>query len=173
VASAGDTGVVVLVPEAEPVVGAWRDRHDLTAKRGMPAHVTLVFPWVPAAERTDDDVTRLRTLLRRFWPIDLELAASARFPDTIYLAPEPAHAFRAMTDAIVAEWPEHRPYGGQFDDVIPHLTVATGIGDALMDRIEADLAPQLPVHARITEAQLWSFDGERWTGGPTFRFADR
>jgi 2'-5' RNA ligase len=172
-ATVGDAGVVVLVPEAEPLVGAWRDRHDMTARRGMPAHVTLLFPWLPADRRDDATLERLGALLARFWPIDLELARTARFPDTIYLGPEPAHVFRAMTAAIVEAWPECPPYGGQFDDVVPHLTVATGIGEALMDRIDADLTPQLPVRARATEAQLWSFDGERWVGGRTFPFADR
>lgn len=35
------TPLVVLVPEAEPVVGPWRQRLHPSARSGMPAHCTL------------------------------------------------------------------------------------------------------------------------------------
>ena len=40
------SAVVVEVPEAEPLVGAWRLRFDPVAALGMPAHVTLLYPFV-------------------------------------------------------------------------------------------------------------------------------
>ncbi|CAM5691577.1 hypothetical protein SCHAM137S_06449 [Streptomyces chartreusis] len=49
----------------------------------------------------------------------------AGFP-VLYLAPEPDTHFRRLTDAITERWPENPPFGGQFDDVVPHLTVAQG-----------------------------------------------
>ncbi len=46
------TALIIAVPEAEPVVGEWRERYD-NARLGVPAHVTLLFPFV-ALEKLDD-----------------------------------------------------------------------------------------------------------------------
>ena len=36
------SAVLVQVPEAEPVVGEWRNRYTLDAPAGIPAHVTIL-----------------------------------------------------------------------------------------------------------------------------------
>ncbi|GAA3068340.1 hypothetical protein GCM10020254_10100 [Streptomyces goshikiensis] len=43
---AGQTGLIVTIPEAEPVVRAWRERLDPGARAGVPAHVTVLFPFL-------------------------------------------------------------------------------------------------------------------------------
>ena len=40
-----ETAIVVLVPEAEPLVGEHRRRHTAEGARGMGAHVTLLYPF--------------------------------------------------------------------------------------------------------------------------------
>ena len=42
---------------------------------------------------------------------------------TVYLAPSPAAPFRQLTHELFRRFPEHPPYGGAFDDVVPHLSV--------------------------------------------------
>ena len=44
------TALIVEVPEAEPAVGALRLEHDRSAARGVPAHITILFPFADAAE---------------------------------------------------------------------------------------------------------------------------
>ena len=39
--------LVILVPEAESMVKAFRERYDPAAQAGMPAHITLLYPFVP------------------------------------------------------------------------------------------------------------------------------
>ena len=67
-----------------------------------------------------------------------------------------------MTQKILMEWPEVPPYCGVHEDVVPHLTVAHGVDEAMMDEIEADISRRLPFSARVTEAALFVFDGARW-----------
>ena len=43
------SALIVNVPEADPVVGEWRERYD-NARLGIPAHITLLFPFVPSEE---------------------------------------------------------------------------------------------------------------------------
>ncbi|HYT30158.1 MAG TPA: hypothetical protein VEN82_05235, partial [Actinomycetota bacterium] len=47
------SGILIPVPEAEDLVGAWRARFDPGGGRGVPAHITLLFPFVPASHLTD------------------------------------------------------------------------------------------------------------------------
>lgn len=58
-----ETGVVVPVAAAEPVVGRHRRRLDHSAAWGVPAHVTVVYPFVPpgriAVETTEEAAAAL------------------------------------------------------------------------------------------------------------------
>lgn len=40
-----ESALVVLVPEAEALVKSFRDRHDPSAAAGVPAHITLLYPF--------------------------------------------------------------------------------------------------------------------------------
>jgi 2'-5' RNA ligase len=151
------TAVVVPVPGAEPVVGAWRERLDPAAAVGMPAHITLLHPFLE--EPAPGDVAALAALCAAAAPVDVVFRRVGTFEGVVYIAPEPAAPFRALTLAIAARWPSHPPYAGAYDEVVPHLTVA--FTDEL-ETIERDLAPQLPLATRLTSAALFAFEDGRW-----------
>ncbi|HEY5398126.1 MAG TPA: hypothetical protein VIL16_22320 [Trebonia sp.] len=44
------SALLVLVPAAEPVVGPHRARLDSSARDGVPAHLTVLYPFLPPAE---------------------------------------------------------------------------------------------------------------------------
>jgi hypothetical protein len=44
--------------------------------------------------------------------------------EVLWLDPEPALPFRQLTSAVWRAFPQHPPYGGAYNDVVPHLTVA-------------------------------------------------
>ena len=92
---ASESALVVLSPEAEPIVKAYRDEHDPSAALGVPAHVTVLYPFHPPA-LTSAMLARLRQLFAEFAPFDYELTELRRFPGTLYLAPEPAEPFRGL-----------------------------------------------------------------------------
>jgi 2'-5' RNA ligase len=157
------TGVIVHVPAAEPLVGEWRLRHTYDAPLGMPPHVTLLFPWVPSDELADEVEERLAEVILRARSFDIVFAGTARFPEVLYLEPTPSEPFSALTAAITEEWPEHPPYEGAHETVIPHLTVAESEDEALLERIRAEVEPGLPLEAHAREAQLYAEDEEgRW-----------
>jgi len=150
------TAVVVPVQEAEPLVGPWRARLDPSAAQGMPAHVTALYPFV---EATGSVLAALRELCAALPVLHVEFARTARFPGVLYLAPEPADGLIRLTETIAGRWPEAPPYGGAFDEIAPHLTVAQGAAPA---GIEAELRRGLPIRARLSEACLYEFDGAHW-----------
>jgi 2'-5' RNA ligase len=157
------SAVLVEIPEAQPVVGEWRLRHTYDAPLGIPPHVTLLFPFVPADLLTGKVEERLAGLVGEADAFDAVFARTARWPSLLYLEPEPPERFAALTEAIAAAWPEHPPYEGEFEVVIPHLTVAESEDDGLFARIAADVQPQLPIETRVGEAQLYVEDAAgRW-----------
>lgn len=90
----------------------------------------------------------------------------------LYLAPERAGPLRALTSAVAARWPEVPPYGGQFAEVIPHLTVAHGQGPDVLDLVEAELTDGLPVRTRVASVWLLAFTGAVWEDMERFALAD-
>jgi 2'-5' RNA ligase len=150
------TAVVVLVPEAEAAIGAYRRRHTEEGACGMGAHVTLLFPFVDTASLDETRSRAAAEVVAGFAVFDFSLASSGRFaanPSVLCLWPEPDAPFRALTAALVARFPEHPPYEGRYAEVVPHATVAIG-DDPLLDGIARALAPSLPIAARAAEATL-------------------
>jgi hypothetical protein len=152
--SARQTAVIVAVPEAAPVVDGWREQTcGGTSSRGVPAHVTLLYPFVPADELGAATVAQLAALFAAAAPFDAAFREVRRWPELAYLAPDPPEPFVALTEAIVARWPAQPPYAGETAEIVPHLTCAMGASE-LLDRVEADIRPRLPIAARVTEALL-------------------
>lgn len=153
-----ETALVIVVPEAEPLVSEWRAKYDWSAQHGVPAHITLLYPFAPT-ERVDDELLgRLRELFASEAPVTFELPRVARFPEVAWLAPEPSEPFSALIELIAGRFPDYPPYEGAHEEVIPHLTVAEG-GPELQDRVEAALTEHLPIAARADDVALL-FEGD-------------
>ena len=157
-----ESALLVPVPEAEPLVGGWRAKYDLAAQKGVPAHITILYPFVPPAEITVETVDELAGFFSRFAPFDFVLTRTARFPQVVYLAPEPAEPFLRLTEAVHERWPSFPPYGGAFDEVVPHLTVVErddGSDIDVLDIVERDIVRGVPIQARAREVWLMQGDG--------------
>jgi len=124
----------VNVPLAEPLVGDLRQRFDATTELGVPAHITVLVPFMDPQHITPAVLDRAQDALNRVAAFSFSLSRVARFPATVYLAPEPPEPFIALTKALVDAFPDFQPYGGEHQGVVPHLTVAHG------DPFEADAA---------------------------------
>ena len=152
-----ESAVLVPVPEAELVVGHHRDRLDRAAVQGVPAHVTVLYPFVPPPAISAAVIARLADAVRSVSAFRCEFATTAWFgDDVLWLAPQPDEPFRALTQAVSAAFPGYPPYGGVYDDVVPHLTVGDrSAGDVSELRAaEADMLSGLPVQARISHVWL-------------------
>jgi 2'-5' RNA ligase len=147
-----ETAVVVLLPELEPLIGGWRLRYTGDGARGMPPHVTLIIPFADIAD-LGERLGPLGRALGTFAAFEVTLAQTARFPGVVYLRPEPDEPFVAMTEALAAAFPEFPPYGGEFREIVPHVTVAEADEAVLID-LERQLALRLPVKARVERAWL-------------------
>ncbi len=156
------TGLVVLVHEAEPAVGRWRSALDPSAAHEMPAHVTVLFPWFRARELTPELLAELGDVAAGCPAFDAVFDRVDRFVETLWLAPSPPEPFAELTEAVRRRWPEHPPFEGRFDTVVPHLTIG-GIDPDAHRHVVAALERRLPVRCRVGELSLMAQDrADRW-----------
>lgn len=99
---------VVTVPAAESLVGTLRDRFDASAKLGVPAHITVLFPFMPPEDITPDILDQAQAALSAVPSFGFSLANMGRFPTTAYLSPTPAEPFIALTVALTKCFPTVR-----------------------------------------------------------------
>jgi hypothetical protein len=170
-----ESALIIAVPEAEPLVKAFRDRFDSSAAAGIPAHITILYPFMPPGEITSAVLAELRDLFARFSTFEFALAELRRFPEYLHLFPSPAEPFKALTYTVVERYPEYPPYGGVFPEVIPHLTVAGEIETAQLDDIEREFrqqhGAQLSVKAKANEVLLIENSSGRWEVRQMFELA--
>jgi hypothetical protein len=157
------TALVALVPEAEPIVGRWRPELDPSARLGMPPHITVLYPWAPLEQLTDADLAELAGIAASVPAFAIELGEIQRFPQTLFLAPHPADPFVRLTTAVQRRWPDYEPYSGRFASIEPHLSIGDAIDPDALGHVVADVAPQLPIEAKVAQLTLMVHDETgRW-----------
>lgn len=138
------SALIARVPEAESAVSDLRLEFDPSAKLGVPAHVTILYPFLPPQEISAKVLQVLAEIAASAGAFEFKLRECRSFPDALYLAPEPAEPFASLTRRVVDRFPEYPPYGGAYDGAIPHLTVAmlplpeqTGVRSRLLAKMQS------------------------------------
>jgi 2'-5' RNA ligase len=145
----------IIVPVNVPVgVNRLRERMDPSAADGVPAHVTLIYPFMRPSELKDDVRRTIEDIISAEPSFPFVLAAVRRFPDVVWLEPEPDEPFRRITKALAAAFPDYPPYEGVYADVIPHMTVAADVPDDYYAAAEHALPQYLPIRDVAREAWL-------------------
>lgn len=169
------SALVVPVPELEWVVRPRLERgwpeHLFPDRDDVHAHVTLLGPFAGPEELDDGVLGELRALFADVTPFDFSLTRVAQFPGgtTTYLTPEPASPFRQLTQELCRRFPEYPPYGGELDEVVPHLTVPVPDGEAA-ESVAFELRQRLPIAAVAREAVLSWFEPGAFRVLERFRF---
>lgn len=168
----GVTGIIVPVREAETVV---RPRAMIAAPEllpaddGVAAHVTLLAPFMPPPSVDRGVLSELAGFFGDVTGFGFRLTSVAVFPGgAVYLTPEPPDVFRRLTAGLHRLFPEFPPYGGEFDEVVPHLTVPMPDGEDA-STLRSSLHRRLPIEAHATEARLVHVT-DRMHSLATFRF---
>jgi 2'-5' RNA ligase len=159
--STGDTALVLLVPEAEPLVKSWRVAHDPSAAEGMPAHFTVLYPFISEGALNDDTLNHLGKIGGEWPPIAVVFNEFGRFPTVLWLKPD-ATSLAEIITRVHHRWPECLPYGRSDLAVIPHLTITDGANDLVVAQSRAEISRHLPLKATISSIALMAFDGNRW-----------
>ena len=159
----GRTGLVIPVPAADGLLELVEARHPGSVRQGVPAHVSLLYPFVGVAELSDRDTEVLRELFLEQEPMRVVFGECYRRGGFVALRPSPLEGLTELTNRTRRRWPDVVPYEGLYGDVEPHLTVAlrrdqvdSRIGTVGCGLRLADLrAP------RLVSSLAWSRDGRR------------
>jgi len=160
--------VTALLVPAPEVASDLREAVGGTLPAGLPPHVTLVSPFRRSRAIDRRCVQTLAEIFTDTGPFWYRLSRLGRFPDVLYLAPEPASRFEDLIVRLWRVFPECPPYGGAFDQIVPHLTVWSGPEPrGLADRVAA----ALPLTCRADEAWLMApGSGRGWQTKLRFSF---
>jgi len=147
-----ESAVVVRVP-VPPAVERLRRRWDRAARWGVPAHVTVLYPFVPAGDLDASVRHSLAGIAAEHRPFDVRFERVGRFPTVVYLAPDPPEPFNRLTEAIHSRFPDFPPYEGAFEVVIPHLTIVEST-EAPLDEIATVAKAALPFRHHVTRLEV-------------------
>ena len=162
--AAGESALIVPV-DVPMAMRRLRDRMDPSAAIGVPAHITLLYPFLPpdgvdAAVKAQ--VARIVSAATAF-PFMLEHVQ--RWPNVVCLLPQPSLSFSRLIRQLAAAFPDYPPYGGAvaLPDIVPHLTIAHTPRIDYLDAAEHALLALVPVPAFCREVALIAHGpGERW-----------
>lgn len=148
-----ESGLVIPVAALEDFVARWRPQVDDAAPIGLPAHITVLYPFVPPTA-VEHEIDGLRRLFSGWPSFSYSLNEVGWFgTEVVFARPEPGAPFAALTDAVHRRWGTP-PYAGTIDDPRPHVTLGLG-GTPEMMRAVADAAARiLPLHERATGVWL-------------------
>jgi hypothetical protein len=145
----------VPVPAAEPAVGQHRARLDEAARDGVPAHVTVLYPFVPPAGISESLLSSLGSLFAEFAAFEFTLDRVSWFGEmVVWLGPRDPAPFTALTNLVFTAFPSCPPYGGQHAEVIPHLTLGHAGPPETLRAAADSVRPYLPVTAVAQEVTL-------------------
>src|SRR3954447_764983 len=159
-----ESALVVVIDNAEPFDAVRHEFAVQTFELGIPFHVTLLYPFAPPEELSEELLADLRSLFAAWPPFEFDLARIAVWPDVVYAVPEPDAELRRCMRALFKRFPQWPPYGGVHADVIPHATLGEEVDAvAVLDEIERRVAPHLPRWCQARDvALLEEYEPNRW-----------
>ncbi|WP_245235230.1 2'-5' RNA ligase family protein [Streptomyces violaceorubidus] len=160
-ATAGTTAVVALLPDAEPLLRSAAGTDGQAVRPGLPAHATLLYPWLPAGEVDESELHRLRLALP-VGPVRLGLASVERTGGFVGV---PVPELSPLADAVRTAFPAQVPYGGRFGPRPPvHLTVALDADPRAAADIARRTAAALPITTEINTLHVVGLAPTGWQG---------
>lgn len=152
--------MVIELAAAEVLLDAARKTDPGLVRAGLPAHTTVLYPFLPVSgldERTDRS---LRELAASMPAADVTLSEVMTAPGFVGVA---ADTLQPHTDVFCERWPHLPPYGGRFGPrPRSHVTVAMGAGDGTAEQVAAAVRQLLPVRGRAEGLHLAVFTGHGW-----------
>ena len=165
------SALLLTVPAAEAAVGAHRARLDSSARDAVPAHITVLYPFLPPAEIGPDLLAELSLLFAGAPRFSFILNRVRWFGESVvWLGPSDESPFRALTELAAAAYPSCPPYGGAHPDTVPHLTVGHLGSPAELRAAAEAVRPLLPITAEAAEVTLMTGPEPGRRSGPPGRW---
>jgi len=151
----GESSLLVVLRPAQLALRWARWRFDPSARSGIPAHITVLYPFLPPAQINQQVLQALEATFSTTGSFAFRLSAVEWFDDRVaYIAVEPPEPFVSLTQAVMARFPGHEPYGGTYESIVPHLTIGVQGERPGLARAAERVAKILPIEAKASEVHL-------------------
>lgn len=175
------TALLLPVAAADPLLRRVADRFPGTVRPGLPAHLTVLYPFVPAESLAAATMRACTEIAERTSPIDVRFTRCRERGQMAYLEPDPVAPVDALLRAVRARWPGLTPYDGRFPDAPAHVTLALAgrssdhavhegarepaSGERVSERVRAVarlVDPLLPIRTTLDELMLVAVGAGGW-----------
>jgi 2'-5' RNA ligase len=169
-----DSAVTLFLADQAPELAKAHDElYPERIPENIPLSITLLYPFAPREELTDEQLRMLRGFFASRHPLSFDIARVAQWPDrsrAVYGVPEPEETLRSTMLALWELFPEFPPYGGA-DDPPPHASLTLAGDDETLAHVESHLDGVLPAHFDVDEAVLMEeAEPDVWRVRETFPF---
>jgi 2'-5' RNA ligase len=172
-----ETSIDLHFQEIDALISKWRVPSVKIASKGVPPHITLLYPWRPTPI-TDTDLGILRSVIKGQHPFPIVFTHLQQFSNRVlYLAVNEESNVRTLITKITNAFPDVLPYSGEFPNPIPHLTIAKAPDDAtfevLFQEVSAYIESELPIELIVREIVVME-EGEdtNWKVHSIFKLDD-
>ena len=140
-----------------------RRRSVAEARRGLPAHLTLLYPFVEAGQLDPAVRQAVAAVAARHATFDYRLVSGARWPGVAYVAVDPVEPFVALQADLARVFPDYPIYGEPWAFAfVPHVTVAEGAGTDEAAVLRDSAWMSLPRTTRASALDVIANDGGGW-----------
>jgi len=120
-------------------------------------HITVAYPFLPLTNITADVVETLGSFFAAVPTVDFAMDTLTWFgSDVVYLEPTPVDAFRSMVVELQRVFPDFVPYDGEFETIVPHLTLSEHGSEGDRRQLAQRAKKFLPLSATATHVWLMS-----------------
>ena len=110
-----------------PALERLRRRSVRDSIEGVPAHLTMLYPFVEPARLGPAVRHRLAQVVAAVPAFEYRLTGRASWPDTVYVAVAPVEPFVELQRALAVAFPDFPLYGADSGfEFVPHVTIAEG-----------------------------------------------
>jgi 2'-5' RNA ligase len=152
---------LVIVAQLPPLLEALRRRSIVNAGLGVPAHITLLYPFAEPDAIDESLADAVATIVGRHAAMTLRLPGGRRWPDTLYASVEPDEPVRALQGELAAAFPSLPLYGGGID-FIPHVSIVEGDAARTAEALDDPAWASLPTAFRTVAVALITARDGRW-----------
>ena len=122
---------------------------------GLPAHLTMLYPFVEPGRLRADVRHRLAAVAARTLPFDYRLTGPATWPDAIYAAVDPVAPFVALQGGLAEAFPAFPIYGADPGfGFVPHVTIAEGPSTGNLALLDDPAWRYLPRVRRVASIEV-------------------
>lgn len=137
-----------------------RETHDAVSFNRVPAHITLLHPFVPP-DQIDKAEKQLIKICKKFPSFELTLDQYGEFETALYLAPSQPEKIVELFVYISKAFPDYPPYEGEHGKGLhPHLALASFNKPAQAKKIKLPPEPNFTFEVKQIHIYLGAPDDD-------------